>query len=205
MSPKGKTYREYAEMKNNIKKFRLEKGLTQIELAMRSDTTQNTISAIETGLYSPTAYLAGLICIALDRKFEEVFHFEFKKEWEYIKNNKIVLNIWNRDFTLEIKYDCYSNENVTNKQLKAIKNFTEHPEWLRNAKTAAENYCKKFDGIIKKGSIFSYIKPDYMFVTREEYPRIAIMCNYKYDSEHGLAIIFTQEGKVAVGNQDIIL
>ena len=42
-------------------------------------------------------------------------------------------------------------------------------------------------------------------MTRDENSKVAVMCNYKFDPEHGLAIIFTHEGKVTVGSQDIIL
>ena len=31
------------------------------------------------------------------------------------------------------------------------------------------------------------------------------MCKYRYDEEHGLAVVFYSEGKVTVGDQDIIL
>ena len=37
--------------------------------------SRNTISSIETGQYQPTAKLAYVICIALDKTFEEVFYF----------------------------------------------------------------------------------------------------------------------------------
>lgn len=37
--------------------------------------SRNTISSIETGQFSPTAKLALVICIALDKKFEELFCF----------------------------------------------------------------------------------------------------------------------------------
>ena len=43
-------------------------------------TTQNTISSLETGQYSPTAYLSGLICMALDCKWEECFYYEMSEE-----------------------------------------------------------------------------------------------------------------------------
>ena len=72
--------RTYVEMKNNVKKFRLEKGLTQLELAQKSNTKQNTISAIEREEYLPSIYLAGLISIALEHKIDEVFYFEFKED-----------------------------------------------------------------------------------------------------------------------------
>ncbi|OUN33805.1 hypothetical protein B5G27_09935 [Lachnoclostridium sp. An76] len=38
--------------------------------------SRNTISSIETGQFCPTAKLALVLCIALDKKFEELFFFE---------------------------------------------------------------------------------------------------------------------------------
>ena len=66
--------------KNNIKEWRARKGITQVELAKAANTSQNTISSIETGQYNPTAYTAGLICKALGCSFEECFYYEEVKE-----------------------------------------------------------------------------------------------------------------------------
>lgn len=66
--------------KNNIKEWRAKKGITQVELAKKAKTSQNTISSIETGQYNPTAYTAGLICRALGCTFEECFYYEEVKE-----------------------------------------------------------------------------------------------------------------------------
>ena len=120
------------------------------------------------------------------------------------------LNILDRDFSLEIEFDCYSGETITKEQKIAIKEFAAHPEWIKNAKAAVEDYCKeqvmKDGDNSKKDNIFSYIKPDYLFVKRDDNdPRVAIMCKYRYDPEHGLAVVFSHEGKVSVGIQDIIL
>ena len=62
-------------LKNNVKKTRVEKGLSQQELADIVGVSRNTISSIETGQFSPTAKLALVICIALEKKFEELFYF----------------------------------------------------------------------------------------------------------------------------------
>ena len=62
-------------LKNNVKKTRVEKGLSQQELADMVGVSRNTISSIETGQFSPTAKLALVICIALEKKFEELFDF----------------------------------------------------------------------------------------------------------------------------------
>ena len=63
-------------LKNNIKQVRKELGLSQAKLADTVGVSRNTISSIETGQFNPTAKLALIICIALDKKFEELFYFE---------------------------------------------------------------------------------------------------------------------------------
>ena len=62
-------------LKNNLKKIRKEKGLSQMQLAEMVGVSRNTISSIETGQFNPTAKLALILCIALDKKFEEIFYF----------------------------------------------------------------------------------------------------------------------------------
>ncbi len=60
---------------NNLKAARSEKKLSQGELAAMVGVSRQTISSIETGQFNPTAKLALLLCIALDKKFEELFYF----------------------------------------------------------------------------------------------------------------------------------
>ena len=62
-------------LKNNLKTARGEKGLSQQQLADMVGVSRNTISSIEVGQFNPTAKLALILCIALDKKFEELFYF----------------------------------------------------------------------------------------------------------------------------------
>lgn len=62
-------------LKNNLKTIRLEKNISQQQLADMVGVSRNTISSIETGQFNPTAKLALILCIALDKKFEDVFYF----------------------------------------------------------------------------------------------------------------------------------
>mgnify|MGYP003300725811 FL=1 len=62
-------------LKNRIKEARTERKLSQAALAELVGVSRNTISSIETGQFSPTAKLALILCIALDKKFEELFYF----------------------------------------------------------------------------------------------------------------------------------
>ena len=63
-------------LKNHLKKCRIEKGFSQSQLASLIGVSRNTISSIETGQFNPTAKLAIIICIALDKKFEDIFYIE---------------------------------------------------------------------------------------------------------------------------------
>jgi putative transcriptional regulator len=62
-------------LKNRLKVARAEKNLSQGDLAEMIGVSRNTISSIETGQFNPTAKLALILCIALDKKFEELFYF----------------------------------------------------------------------------------------------------------------------------------
>ncbi len=66
---------EELKLKNNLKEARAEADLSQTQLAEIVGVSRNTISSIETGQFNPTAKLALVICIALDKKFEELFYF----------------------------------------------------------------------------------------------------------------------------------
>ena len=106
------------------------------------------------------------------------------------------VSIWGRSFTLPVEYDCYEGEEVTKAQIQALKRFKAHPELIEQSKSIVEDYCRKQvmsdDENAKKDNIFSYIKPECFFVKRDkENPRIAMMCKYRYDLEHGLAVVFS--------------
>ena len=62
-------------LKNNLKQVRQEQNLSQSQLAELVGVSRNTISSIETGQFSPTAKLALILCVALDKKFEDLFYF----------------------------------------------------------------------------------------------------------------------------------
>ena len=63
-------------LRNRLKDARVQNGLSQTQLAEMVGVSRNTISSIETGHFNPTAKSALVLCIALDRKFEDLFYFE---------------------------------------------------------------------------------------------------------------------------------
>lgn len=68
--------RNQLELRNHLKTIRMEKNLSQDELAQLVGVSRQTISSIETGQFNPTAKLALLLCVALDQKFEDLFYFD---------------------------------------------------------------------------------------------------------------------------------
>ena len=64
-----------AQMKNNIKVLRAEKGMTQEELADKVNVTRQTIIAIEKNKYIPSLELAYKISLFFKKKIEEVFQY----------------------------------------------------------------------------------------------------------------------------------
>ena len=63
------------KLQNRLKEARTEKNLSQSQLAELVGVSRNTISSIETGQLNPTAKLALILCIAMDRKIEDLFYF----------------------------------------------------------------------------------------------------------------------------------
>lgn len=63
-------------LKNRLKAARADREISQGDLAALVGVSRQTISYIETGQFSPTAKLALLLCIALDKKFEDLFYFD---------------------------------------------------------------------------------------------------------------------------------
>ena len=68
--------KENLVLKNKLQVARAEKHLSQEELANLVGVSRQTINSIETGKFYPTAKLALLLCIALDKKFEDIFYFD---------------------------------------------------------------------------------------------------------------------------------
>ena len=68
-------------MKNlKLKLARMEKDLSQIDLAKRVGVTRQTIGMIEAGDYNPTLQLCIAICKELDKTLNDIFWEEKEDE-----------------------------------------------------------------------------------------------------------------------------
>ena len=122
--------------------------------------------------------------------------------------NNIKLEIWNRCFNLKVIFDCLDDEKILDNQKAALDNFlnTDITDSLDKVKT----YCLKHNANDIETdtieNIFKYVIPKSVYVPRDAKKRvIAIMCEYRFDMEHGLAVVFENEKVKTICLQDYIL
>lgn len=124
--------------------------------------------------------------------------------------NKCKISIWNRAFELFVTYECYSGEEILESQKEAFSMLVENTEGIAESLVAVKKYvCKTGTSQLREDSIeniFKYVMPQSIFVPHDKKHRIAaIMCNYKFDMEHGLAVVFENGKFIKVGTEDIVL
>lgn len=122
--------------------------------------------------------------------------------------NKVNVQIWGRDFELGISYQNYPGEDITENQLKTL---TEVPAVNYDAaKAGVEGYIRKFFASELRDdnldNIFRFVMPKSVLIPRTETSgTFAIMCNFKLDMEHGIAVIYEDGEYKTAGPQDLIL
>lgn len=122
--------------------------------------------------------------------------------------SKSVLKIWEREFELNVVYECYPGEAVLDSQRMAFERIC-----TTNIIDTALDYVKAYvkntatsQVELPINNIFKYVMPKSVFVPHNAKSSvIAIMCNYKFDAEHGIAVVFENDKYKEVGAQDIIL
>ena len=60
---------------------------------------------------------------------------------EVTSMNKVKLNIWDREFDIEVVYDKYSDETVLTAQEKALEDFMRATEEIESSLTVVKEYC----------------------------------------------------------------
>lgn len=116
------------------------------------------------------------------------------------------INLWGRDFSLPVYYECDSDQGVLDIQKEAKDALLASWDIVEDSKETIEDYCLERDGDQIEGpitNIFRYVIPASIVVLRSDDARkAALMCNYRFDPEHGLAAVFENEKLTAVVPQD---
>jgi hypothetical protein len=125
---------------------------------------------------------------------------------EVLMSNKEII-IWGRQFELPIDFDIFPGETITDEMRKATDalagshNFDEDLD-------AVKEYCRKSNAAATEGkldNIFRFVMPQSIYVCNDKKHTVGLMCNYKFDPEHGIVLMYENNKLVEIGPQDIIL
>ena len=120
------------------------------------------------------------------------------------------LNICGREFELPITVECYEGEEITEKQINALNQINSLESKLNAVLCDVKNYVfLNSNGYLQNSSIsniFKYVIPQSIFIQHNSNHSVfAVMCDFKFDIEHGLSIIFEDGEFKRVGSQDEVL
>ena len=123
--------------------------------------------------------------------------------------NKVRTQIWGREFELPVIIKQFKGKEITDTQKEAVERLEQNLDIFNLAKDEVEKYIidsgLKEKGINEIDNIFKYVIPKSISVPKSKKRVVALMCNFKFDMEHGLSIIFENEKLKEVGSQDLIL
>ena len=119
------------------------------------------------------------------------------------------LLIWNREFDLRVVFDSYDEE-VLPIQEQALEAFLKSENTIQESKQQLEKYILNDEYAEIEGNsidnIFKYVIPTDLYIPRTPETRtVALLCDYRFDEEHGIAIVFENEQFKEIGEQDIVL
>ena len=126
-----------------------------------------------------------------------------KKRWTY------TMNIWGREFELPVMIKQYDGEEITEIQKEAVEKF-QHCEKVINASKYGidqyilENGLKDYN-IHKVDNIFKYVMPKSFYVPNAEKRVVILLCDFKYDLENGIALVFEDEKLKEIVPEDLAL
>ncbi len=124
-------------------------------------------------------------------------------------SEKLLLTIWGRELPIKIEYDCFDGEEITQIQKETLQKFLKKQTSIfKEAYNLLQKFCLQkypeyFSG--QFDNIFKYIKPNILYIKKASTRLCGLLCNFKYEQEHGLAIIIENEKVVKVDNQDALL
>lgn len=115
--------------------------------------------------------------------------------------------LWGRKFDLRISYDYYDDDEIPNDMASARDRIFGSWDKVDNALPELKRYCliqdtddvERLYGSKSIDNIFRIAVPDYLFIQQSAQVRtVALMLNYRFDPEDGLALLFKDEELVSI-------
>lgn len=118
--------------------------------------------------------------------------------------------VWGREFDLQVAFEDLDDVGVYENQWKSLGSIISEWQVIDGAIEELEEYCLKQNPDELKSqpldNIFHYVVPKFLFIPQGDKRRtVALMCDYRFDPEHGIALVFENEKLSTIGAQDVIL
>ena len=118
--------------------------------------------------------------------------------------------IWGRELDIRVSFEDLDDKGIDEKQWDALGRIIS--EWRAVEESVSlikDYYCQQNSQEHDKqadDNVFRYVMPKYLFIPQGSNERtVALMCDYRFDPENGLAVVFENEKFKEIGPQDIIL
>lgn len=124
--------------------------------------------------------------------------------------SQISRTLWGRYFDLDVDFKIYTGEEVSPSQKEALAKLLDNWDVVEGALDKLKEYCLSENGdeigSDQIDNIFRYVIPTTLYVLQDEDPQVvSLLCEYRFDPEHGIALRFENEKLAEIGPQDIAL
>lgn len=118
--------------------------------------------------------------------------------------------IWNQTFTLPVRFDVYEGEDILPIQEEALRAILSAWDVVDDSRKDVDAYCLHENpdskSFIETNAITEYVLPKSLFIKRDNNHRlVALLCDYRFDPEDGIAVVFENESFKEIGPQYCIL
>lgn len=122
---------------------------------------------------------------------------------------KIEKSLWGRKLQLKVSFDCLEGEEITSSQEQALDSLFDHWSGAEASLDAVKEYCEKnSNGQVQAkdiDNVFKYVVPRSIFVMREPEGCVALMCDFRFELEHGMAIVLRNGKLDKITDQDSVV
>lgn len=122
--------------------------------------------------------------------------------------SKYTLKIWGREFEVDINFETFGRE-VDDIQIETINNIEKvnfgSQETIARIINYIVNDYSDIETDVDSINLFKYLIPKKIYVPKLGKRIFAILFNYRFDEEHGFALVYENEALTDIGSEDIIL
>lgn len=119
------------------------------------------------------------------------------------------VKLWGKKLSLNIRFECRAGEEILEEQREAYERMLAEWHVVNESLPVVKEYVVHHDEASVKGpivDIYEYVTPVALLVRRSSTKRVvALLLDYCFDPEEGIALLFEDERPVSVTPQSSVL